>query len=75
MYAIFDNLHFRTEEEDFILGKIDWKYFIQITQDSLNLNSELKLLQTVCWYLKKNAELKLLLIFQAQVKTILLLNY
>jgi len=59
MYAIFDNLHFRTEEEDFILSKIDWKCFIRITPDSLNLNSELKLL----------------LIFQAQVKTILLLNY
>ena len=50
MYVIFDNLHFRTKEEDFILDKIDWKFFIWITPDSLNLNSELKWLQSVCWY-------------------------
>lgn len=56
MYDIFDNLHFRTEEEYFILGKIDWKCFIRITPDSLNLNSELKLLQSVCWYLKKKIQ-------------------
>lgn len=38
MYVIFDDLHFRTEEVDFIPGRTDQNCFIWIIPDSLNLN-------------------------------------